>query len=87
MKHKLEFFLFNRLSDRIPDKNRNKIRRSDKNRNKIRRSDRMPDNDVIIGLATSPAANDVIMGLALIYFGLANDALLRATLAIGPPLL
>jgi hypothetical protein len=34
----------------------------------------MPDNDVIIGLATSPASNDVIMGLALLYFGLANDA-------------
>jgi hypothetical protein len=53
MKHKHEFFLFNRLSDRIhisdiiPD--------------------RMPDNDVIIGLATSPASNDVIMGLALLY--------------------
>jgi hypothetical protein len=54
MKHKLEFFLFNRLkqlfSDIIPD--------------------RLPDNDVIIGLATSPASNDVIIGLALLYFGL-----------------
>jgi hypothetical protein len=37
----------------------------------------MPDNDVIIGLAISPAANDVIMGFALIYFGLANEALLK----------
>ena len=51
MKHKLEFFLFNRLkqlfSDIIPD--------------------RMPDNDVIIGLAKqTTAANDVIMGLALL---------------------
>jgi hypothetical protein len=57
MKHKLEFFLFNRVktafllffifSDIIPD--------------------RMPDNDVIIGLAKHPtAANDVIMGLALL---------------------
>jgi hypothetical protein len=37
----------------------------------------MPDNDVIIGLAKHPtAANDVIMGLALLYFGLANEALL-----------
>jgi hypothetical protein len=63
MKHKLEFFLFNRLSDRI--------RISDII------PDRMPDNDVIIGLASSPASNDVIMGLALLYFGLANDALLQ----------
>jgi hypothetical protein len=35
----------------------------------------MPDNDVIIGLATSPASNDVIMGLALLY-SRANEALL-----------
>jgi hypothetical protein len=53
MKHKLEFFLFNRFSDRI--------RISDII------PDRMPDNDVIIGLAKHPtAANDVIMGLALL---------------------
>jgi hypothetical protein len=60
MKHKLEFFLFNRLKTALKELDQT-------------------DNDVIIGLAkhpTSAAANDVIMGLALLYFGLANETLL-----------